>query len=74
MKYSNRKKEFIKLTIRVESEELSNFKKVCEIMGLSANNEINILIRQFLYENMRFFDNKNCQLQFNLNEKVPPKD
>ena len=74
MKYSNRKKEFIKLTIRVESEELANFKKVCEIMGLSANNEINILIRQFLYENSRFFDNKNCQLQFDLQEKVAPKD
>ena len=74
MKYSNRKKEFIKLTIRVESEELSNFKKVCEIMGLSANNEINILIRQFLFENSRFFDNKNCQLQFDLKENVTPKD
>ena len=74
MKYSNRKKEFIKLTIRVETEELSNFKKVCEIMGLSANNQINILIRQFLYENKRFFDNNNCQLQFDLNEKVTSKD
>lgn len=61
MKYSNRKKEFVKLTIRVESKELDEFKAICGIKGLSANNQINIMIREFLFENKRFVDKKNCQ-------------
>lgn len=59
MKYSNRKKEFVKLTIRVQSDELENFKKVCCILGLSANNQINIMIREFLYRNRSLFDNNS---------------
>lgn len=61
MKYSNRKKEFVKLTIRVESQELDEFKLICGIKGLSANNQINIMIREFLFENKRFVDKNNCQ-------------
>lgn len=72
--YAKHKKEFVKLTIRCDTDDLDRFKHICKIMGLSANNQINILIRQFLYENKRFFDNNNCQLQFDLNEKVTSKD
>ena len=72
MKYSNRKKDFIKLTIRCDRSELELFKTICHIKGLSANNQINIMIREFLYENKRFTDKDNCQIDF-LDEKVTPK-
>lgn len=73
MKYSNRKKEFVKLTIRVQSDELENFKKVCCILGLSANNQINIMIREFLYRNRSLFDNNSCQtiIDFCDKENIP---
>ena len=54
--YTKHKKEFIKLTIRIDKEELDKFKMVCCIKGLSANNQINILIREFLFENLRFYE------------------
>lgn len=62
MKYSNRKKEFVRLTIRVDKNELENFKSICDILSLSANNQINLLIRKFLYENRALFDKENCQM------------
>lgn len=73
MKYSNRKKDFIKLTIRCERGELDLFKAICHIKGLSANNQINIMIREFLFENKRFVDKDNCQIDF-WDEKVTPKE
>lgn len=58
MKYTkHNKKEFVKLTIRIDQEELDKFKEVCQIYGLSANNQINILIRQFLHEKKYLFEN-----------------
>lgn len=75
MKYSNRKKEFVKLTIRVETKELENFKKVCTILGLSANNQINIMIREFLYRNRSLFDKENCQTTIDFwDENVTPNE
>lgn len=62
MKYSNRKKEFVRLTIRVDKNELDNFKSICDILSLSANNQINLLIRKFLFENRSLFDKENCQM------------
>ena len=47
----HKNKDFIKLTIRCDSDELHNFKKICEISGLSANNQINILMRQYIHNN-----------------------
>ena len=56
MKYTNHKdKEFIKLTIRSNKEDLDKFKAICKILGLSANNQINILIRKFNFENKNLF-------------------
>lgn len=49
--YAKHKKEFVKLTIRCDIDDLDRFKHICKIMGLSANNQINIMIKKFNYEN-----------------------
>lgn len=49
--YAKHKTDFIKLTIRCDKEDLDRFKTVCKILGLSANNQINIMIKKFNYEN-----------------------
>lgn len=51
MKYGKRKKDFVKFTIRIDADELEKFKKICEIFGLSGNNQITILIREFNFKN-----------------------
>lgn len=58
MKYKSRSEEFTKLTIRVNNDELFKFKKLCKISGISANNQINILIRQLIYQNRSIFDDE----------------
>ena len=64
MKYKNREKEFTKLTIRVDNDDLFKFKKLCAISGLSANNQINILIRQTIYQNRNIFDQDEETIDF----------
>ena len=54
--YKARADEFTKLTIRVNNDDLFKFKKLCSIGGISANNQINILIRQEIYKNRQIFD------------------
>ena len=49
--YAKHKKEFVKLTIRCDIDDLDRFKKICKICGQSANNQINIMIKKFNYEN-----------------------
>lgn len=61
MKYKNRNYEFVKLTIRIDKEELEKLKEISYNRGISANNQINFLIRDFLHQNRSFFDNDNCQ-------------
>lgn len=56
-KYAKHKKEYIKLTIRCDVEDLDNFKYICNIIGLSANNQINIFIKKFNAENKNLLDN-----------------
>lgn len=63
-KYKNREKEFTKLTIRVDNEDLFKFKKLCSIFGISANNQINILIRQTIYQNRNIFDQEDEIIDF----------
>lgn len=63
-KYKNREKEFTKLTIRVDNEDLFKFKKLCSIFGISANNQINILIRQTIYQNRNIFDQEEETIDF----------
>ena len=63
-KYKSRAEEFTKLTIRVNNDDLFKFKKLCNISGISANNQINILIRQTIYQNRSIFDQDE-----NLNSK-----
>ena len=63
-KYKNREKEFTKLTIRVDNEDLFKFKKLCSIFGISANNQINILIRQTIYQNRNIFDQEEEIIDF----------
>lgn len=62
MKYSKLDKEFIKLTIRIDKQELDKFKKLCEISGLSANNQINILIREFIHNKKYLLENNNYSI------------
>lgn len=64
MKYKNREKEFTKLTIRVDNEDLFKFKKLCSVFGISANNQINILIRQTIYQNRNIFDQDEETIDF----------
>lgn len=64
MKYKNREKEFTKLTIRVDNDDLFKFKKLCSVFGISANNQINILIRQTIYKNRNIFDQDNETIDF----------
>ena len=54
-KYAKHKKEYIKLTIRVDADVLNKFKEICKISGLSANNQINIFIKKFNFENKYLF-------------------
>lgn len=61
MKYKNRNYEFVKLTIRIDKEELEKLKLISYNRGISANNQINFLIRDFLHQNRSFFDNDSCQ-------------
>lgn len=49
--YAKHKKEFVKLTIRCDIDDLDRFKKICKICGQSANNQINILMKKYNYEN-----------------------
>lgn len=57
--YKLRNKDLVKLTIRVNESDLVKFKKLCQINGLSCNNQINVYIRQALYLNRKFFENEN---------------
>lgn len=50
-----KKGEFVKLTIRIDTSELEKFKDICKVRGLSANNQINIMIREFNYFNKNYF-------------------
>ena len=50
-----KKGEFVKLTIRIDTQELEKFKQVCKVRGLSANNQINIMIKEFNYFNKNYF-------------------
>ena len=54
-KYAKHKKEYVKLTIRVDADVLNKFKEICKISGLSANNQINIFIKKFNFENKYLF-------------------
>jgi hypothetical protein len=47
--YYKNKNNFVKLTIRIDEEELNKFKELCSISKLSANNQINILIREYIH-------------------------
>ena len=59
MAYFNLSNDYTKLTIRVNNDDLFKFKKICSVSGISANNQINILIRQYLHQNRTFFDDEN---------------
>lgn len=71
-KYKSRSEDFTKLTIRVNNEELFKFKKLCQVFGISANNQINILIRQTIYQNRNLFDQEEEIIDF-WDEKNCPK-
>lgn len=71
-KYKAKSDNFTKLTIRVNNEDLFKFKKLCQVFGISANNQINILIRQTIYQNRNIFDNENEIIDF-CDEKNCPK-
>lgn len=66
MKYTkHNKKEFVKLTIRCDKEDLDKFKHICEISGLSANNQINIFIRKYIFENQSLLSTSSFSVQQN---------
>lgn len=71
-KYAKHKKEYVKLTIRVDADVLNKFKEICKISGLSANNQINIFIKKFNFENNYLFPG-NSSIDF-WDENVTPKD
>lgn len=50
-----KKGEIVKLTIRIDTKQLDDFKKICQVRGLSANNQINIMIKEFNYFNRNYF-------------------
>jgi hypothetical protein len=54
-----KKGEYVKLTIRIDTQELEKFKQICKVRGLSANNQINIMIKEFNYFNKNYFVDKN---------------
>lgn len=56
MKYGKRQKEFVKFTIRADSQDLEKFKKICEIFGVSGNNQITILLREFNFKNRNLIE------------------
>lgn len=59
MKYGKRSKEFVKFTIRIDNDDLQKFKNICEIRGLSGNNQITILIREFNFKNRILLEEEN---------------
>ena len=63
-KYTKHNKEYIKLTIRCDLDDLNRFKKVCSVLGLSANNQINLLIRKFNFENKNLTSDESYQNMF----------
>lgn len=67
--YAKHKKEFVKLTIRCDKEDLDRFKMISKILGLSANNQINIMIKKFNYENKNLIDSTSA-LSFNQNKSI----
>lgn len=69
MRYTKHKKEFVKLTIRCDSDDLERFKQICKILGLSANNQINIFIRRFNFENKNLFSDSEKK-QINIFEEM----
>lgn len=71
MKYKNREKEFTKLTIRVDNDDLFKFKKLCSVFGISANNQINILIRQAIYQNRNIFNQDEQTIDFWDKQNIP---
>lgn len=50
-----KKGEIVKLTIRIDTEELEKFKYICKVRGLSANNQINMMIKEFNFFNKNYF-------------------
>lgn len=69
-KYAKHKKEYVKLTIRVDADVLNKFKEICKISGLSANNQINIFIKKFNFENKYLFQD-NTSIDFWDEENQP---
>lgn len=67
-----KKGEIVKLTIRIDTKQLDDFKKICQVRGLSANNQINIFIKKFNFENSYLFQD-NTSIDF-CDKKVTPKD
>lgn len=67
--YAKHKKEFVKLTIRCDIDDLDRFKQICKILGLSANNQINIMIKKFNYENKSLLDSTSA-LSFQQNQSI----
>ena len=70
--YKPRNKDLVKLTIRVNENDLIKFKKLCQINGISCNNQINVYIRQALYFNRKLLENENVIIDF-WDEKNMPK-
>lgn len=70
-KYAKHKKEYVKLTIRVDADVLNKFKEICKISGLSANNQINIFIKKFNFENKYLFSQDPTSIDFWYEENQP---
>lgn len=70
-KYKSRSEDFTKLTIRVNNDDLFKFKKLCQIFGISANNQINIFIRSAIYQNRSLFDDENEIIDFWDKNNIP---
>lgn len=70
-KYKSRSDDFTKLTIRVNNDDLFKFKKLCQIFGISANNQINMFIRSAIYQNRNLFENENEIIEFRDKQNVP---
>lgn len=70
-KYKNRSDDYTKLTIRVDNKDLFKFKKLCQIFGISANNQINIFIKTAIYQNRQLFEDENEIIDFWKEENQP---
>lgn len=70
-KYKSRSNNYTKLTIRVNNDDLIKFKKLCQIFGISANNQINMFIRSAIYQNRNLFENENEIIDFWDKQNVP---